>query len=187
MPASAIFMAFVPSVPIGSPVTSCTNVWGNTFAHPISWSSQNEMNLIVNGKSLLPRPLTMESQRIEHFNRALMAIGGTGSSCISGGNINIYSTDASPAAAGVNQGALGFWQRCTQMVMATSTPAAAGTIYPTLVSSTNYYGFNLMDDNMPTMIDASSMYIVLNRGSQPAQLPIPALTAYVFIVSPKMV
>jgi hypothetical protein len=186
MPASAIFIAFVPSTPITTTASSCSTVWGDTFSHPISWSSQNEMNLIVNGKSLLPRPITMDSQRIEHFNRALMTIGGTNSSCIAGGNINIYSTNVNPGAGAANVGDLGFWQRGLQLMMANST-AASGTIYATLISSTNYYGFNLMDDNMPTMIDASSMYLVLNRGSQPTQLPIPALTGYVFIVSPKMV
>lgn len=181
MPASAIFIAFVPTTPIVDNIQSASVAWGNCFSHPISWSSQNEVNIVVNGKTLLPRPITQEGQRVSHFDRALEAVGGTGTSGIHSGAINIYSPQAADTAMDFN----GFWQKSCSMLMAQSKQYVQNAAYATLVNSDNYYGFSLMENSKPVMVDSSAMYLTITRGAQPASLSTPALTGYVFIISPR--
>lgn len=182
--ASAIFIGFVPITAIKDALNSCSVAWGNTFSYPASWSASNEVNLIVNGRSILPRPIGNEAQRIEHLNRALqIGCGGNGTSCASYG-LNTYTTNAAGVSTAANSGDLGAFGRGTSYLMALGPAAAAGS-YATKITSTNYYGFNLTENGEPVELDSSGIYLVLNRGLQPASLSVPQLAGYAFLVGPQ--
>ena len=185
--ASAIFIGFVPIDPIKDQLNSCSVAWGNTFSHPASWAASNEVNLIVNGRSILPRPIGNESQRIEHLNRALqIGCGGNGTSCAAYG-LNTYTTNEAGAANVANSGDLGAFSRGASYLMALGSVEAVGppVVYATKITSTNYYGFNLSENGEPIDLDSSGIYLVLNRGLQPVGLNIPALAGYAYLVGPR--
>ena len=148
--------------------------WGYNWAAPFSLGDY-EIQLLVNNKSLLNRPITQEAVRIYHLERAMTVIKDQPHICIPAMTQTTYSTDIT-AGPGYALGSEGGYYRNFQNLM------RSYIIDGNAVCSTSpfsYIGFDLRQDGMPTVLDQSGLFLQLTRGASSFTIPILQMTAFV--------
>lgn len=152
--ASALFLAFVDNT-AQAVYSAPVNCLGQARSQAFSVSNFT-MQVFVKGASVLPRPLSQDSERAFELGMALDLIGGMGPLHYS-----------APLFAG---GRLAF------------TPAMRShqLINPGASANNVYYGFRLTENGKPIMLDANGIQLQLQRVA--SAVAVNQLTVYAFVI-----
>ena len=151
---NALIVAFVDNSTAANSYSSPSVVFGQCRSRVCS-NGLYTMNLIINGDSLLARPLSQDSERLFELGLALDSISGLGTS-----NLSVP----------LNTGACTWLQYTRSHDLLTSSDQ---------IGQICYYGFRLTQNGKPIYLNDLGMYLQINRSS--TATAVPELTVYAWL------